>query len=109
MKFHRFVLSLMVPLAFSLVGAGEAAATGACVYVKQEALQCVEATSTRACSSKSPSGEFHMGTTCKSIGYGKTWGLAKPPAPPAKGSFEGASYTERELPKIESPLQKRRM
>ncbi len=112
MKIHRFVLTVLAPAAFSLAMAGDAAAEGACVFVKQEALQCVEASSVSSCSAKSPSGEFHSGTTCKNIGYGVTWGMAKPPAPPAKGSFDGSqpqvdrmSHRTGSMPKIESPIR----
>jgi len=105
MKIHRLVLSLLVPLAFSLAPAGEASASGACVYVKQEAFQCLDrVASQKACTSKSPSGEFHAGTSCKNIGFGVTWGMAKPPVPPAKASVQGASYSAAEMPAIRSPF-----
>lgn len=107
MKIHRFVLSLVTPLALSLGFAGQASASGACVFVQHEALQCTQASSLSACTSRSSDGEFHSGTTCRNIGYGKTWGLAKPPAPPAKADFDGMSAApERDLPAIESPVEK---
>lgn len=112
MTVHRFIFSLLVPLAFSLAPAGQAEAKGACVSVKNEALQCLDhVTSQRACSSKASKGEFHDGTTCKNIGYGSRWGLVKAPAPPAKPSFEGVSYQGKAMPAIPSPMKesKRKM
>jgi hypothetical protein len=105
MKIHRFVVSLLAPLAFSLAPAGQADAAGACVYVKQEAFQCLDRVKSQsACRSKSPSGEFHAATSCKGIGYGVTWGMLTAPAPPAKPSFQGVSHSVSEVPAIRSPF-----
>jgi len=108
MKANRLVLALLTPLAFSLALAGEASAKGACVYLQNESFQCVDTLSSQAsCSQKASGGEFHEGTTCRKIGHGVTWGLAAPPPPPAKPSFERASYAQ-EMPVIPSPISKRR-
>jgi hypothetical protein len=106
----RFVLSFVVTMAFGLALAGEASADGACVYLKNEAFQCTQASSSLACHKRAPSGEFHEDTTCARIGHGVTWGLASPPPPPAKGSFEGASLSREsrmDVPAIPSPFKKR--
>jgi hypothetical protein len=106
----RFALSLVVTMAFGLALTGEAAADGACVYLKNEMFQCTNATSSLTCHKRSASGEFHQGTTCARIGHGVTWGLASPPPPPAKGSFEGASLSSEspmDVPAIPSPFKQR--
>lgn len=109
MKTSRIVLSFVASAAFSLALVGEASAGGACVYVKNESFQCVDRVSNpSACKQKAPGGlgEFHSDTTCKNIGHGVTWGIAKAPPPPAKP----ASFTMKapaDLPPIPSPLQKK--
>jgi hypothetical protein len=112
MKTSRIVLSFVASMAFSFVLAGEASANGACVYVKGETFQCSDhVASANACKQKAPGGlgEYHAATSCKRIGHGVTWGLVSPTAPPAKASFEGASYSGKapaEVPSIPSPFQK---
>jgi len=109
MKATRLVLSLLAPLACSLALAGAAHANGACVYVKNETFQCTDRVASQAsCKQKAPGGlgEFHAATTCKGIGHGVTWGLASPPPPPAKGSFDVAPTSGKALPAIPSPLDR---
>jgi len=108
----RIVLSFLGLVAFSFALAGEANAKGACVYVKNETFQCTDrAPTAMSCKQKAPAGlgEFHAGTSCKNIGFGTSWGIASPPPPPAKPSFEGVSFSLKapaEVPSIPSPFQK---
>jgi hypothetical protein len=106
MKATRLVLSLLAPLACSLALSGAAHANGACVYLKNETFQCSDrVASEAACRQKASNGEFHAATTCKGIGHGVTWGLASPPSPPAKGSFDVTPTSGKALPAIPSPLE----
>jgi hypothetical protein len=106
----RIILSLFAS-AFAFTVAGEASAKGACVYVKNETFQCSDnVSSTSSCAKKAPGGlgEFHDGTNCKQIGHGVTWGIASPPQPPAKASFQGVAMSApADVPPIPSPLQKK--
>ena len=112
MKTSHIVLSFLVSLAFGLVLAGEASAKGACVYVKNETFQCSDRiSSSMACKKKAPGGlgEFHASTSCQSIGHGVSWGIASPPAPPAKPDFSSASFSmsaPADVPPIPAPFQK---
>jgi len=103
------VLSFVASAAFVLALSGEASAKGACVYVKNETFQCSDRVSSLgSCKKQAPGGlgEFHDGTTCNKIGHGVTWGIASPPPPPAKASFQGAAATPADVPSIPSPFQK---
>ncbi|MBW2315782.1 MAG: hypothetical protein JRH10_16530 [Deltaproteobacteria bacterium] len=107
----RIALSLLAS-AFVFAVAGEASAKGACVYVKNETFQCSDRVSSLgSCQKKAPGGlgEFHDGTNCKQIGHGVTWGIASPPAPPAKANFQGVSMSApMDVPPIPSPIQKKK-
>lgn len=108
MKATRLVLSLLAPFACSLALSGAAHADGACVYVKNETFQCKDRVPSQvACKQQAPGGlgEFHALTTCKGIGHGVTWGLASPPPPPAKPSFDVTPTSGKALPVIPSPLE----
>ena len=112
MKTSHIVLSFLASMALGLALAGEASAKGACVYVKNETFQCSDRlSSAMACKQKAPGGlgEFHIGTSCKSIGHGVSWGIATRPAPPAKPNFSGASFSmsaPADVPPIPSPFRK---
>lgn len=107
----RNILSSVAAAAFVFAFAGEASAKGACVYVKNETFQCSDRISSMSsCQKKAPGGlgEFHDGTTCKQIGHGVSWGIASPPPPPAKASFNRASMgAPADVPPIPSPFQKK--